>query len=396
MHNITFIQPQLMNTTALYSPTMQFKGGSNKLWGTIIGVVAAIAIPFVAPALAGAIFGSTSIVSSAITGAGLGALAGAGGAALSGGDIMSGALYGAAGGAAAGAVGAWGQGATLMGSAAAPGAAAAGAAAGAPTQIAPGVAGAAGMGSPIVGAAPGAGLGTSAGIGSDPTNVAGAPNSVAVGGQPTMMTKLTDSLLNAAPQMIGQVVRQMAGADQAAYLAQLEAEMEQFKNQDQAAYAQRQALYQQVLAEANNVDPAFQSQLEAAKVARQQSKQYEQVKDDLATGNLSENASAAEARRYAVESPLDRHAAGAAAFTGAEQRRAGLLSQASGMIPNPSSAGLQMTNSMYQLAGQKADDAGAGAGNLAAQFLLPFQAEKAKKDATQYAGLYNGAGVIQS
>ena len=395
MHNITFIQPQLMNTTALYSPTMQFKGGK-KLWGTIIGVVAAIAIPFVAPTLAGAIFGSTSIVSSAITGAGLGALAGAGGAALSGGDIMSGALYGAAGGAAAGAVGAWGQGATLMGSAAAPGAAAAGAAAGAPTQIAPGVAGAAGMGSPIVGAAPGAGLGTSAGIGSDPTNVAGAPNSVAVGGQPTMMTKLTDSLLNAAPQMIGQVVRQMAGADQAAYLAQLEAEMEQFKNQDQAAYAQRQALYQQVLAEANNIDPAFQAQLAAAKVARQQSKQYEQVKDDLATGNLSENASAAEARRYAVESPLDRHAAGAAAFTGAEQSRAGLLSQASGMIPNPSSAGLQMTNSMYQLAGQKADDAGAGAGNLAAQFLLPFQAEKAKKDATQYAGLYNGAGVIQS
>ena len=393
MHNITFIQPQLMNTTALYSPTMQFKGGKS-MWGTIIGVVAAIAIPFVAPMLAGAIFGSTSIVSSAITGAGLGALAGAGGAAISGGDIMSSALYGAAGGAVGGAVGAWGQGATLMGSAAAPGAAAAGA----PTQIAPGVAGAAGMGSPIVGAAggaaAGAGLGTSADIMSVPTNGAGAPNSVTVGGQPTMMTKLTDSLLNAAPQMIGQVVRQMAGADQAAYLAQLEAEMEQFKNQDQAAYAQRQELYLQVLAEANNIDPAFQAQLAAAKVARQQSKQYEQVKDDLATGNLSENASAAEARRYAVESPLDRHAAGADAFTGAEQRRAALLSQASGMIPNPSDAGLKMTTSMYKLAGQKADDAGAGAGNLAAQFLLPFQAEKIKKDAMKHAGIYNGAGVI--
>jgi len=210
-----------------------------------------------------------------------------------------------------------------------------------------------------------------------------------------MMTKLTDSLLNAAPQMIGQVVRQMAGADQAAYLAQLEAEMEQFKNQDQAAYAQRQELYLQVLAEANNIDPAFQAQLAAAKVARQQSKQYEQVKDDLATGNLSENASAAEARRYAVESPLGRHAAGADAFTGAEQRRAALLSQASGMIPDPSGAGLKMTTSMYELAGQKADDAGAGAGNLAAQFLLPFQAEKVKKDAMKHAGIYNGAGVIQ-
>lgn len=94
------IQPSFANIEYIGSPLLEsamrtqilpteHKGGI----GTVLGVVAAIAVPVIAPTIATAIFGGASILGSALTGAALGA----GTSALTGGNPLVGALTGGVG-----------------------------------------------------------------------------------------------------------------------------------------------------------------------------------------------------------------------------------------------------------------------------------------------------------
>lgn len=361
---IEYVAPKvdLYNTTSL----TQFGGGGGKMFGRVLGVVAAIAIPFVAPAIAGSIFGASTIMNTALVGAGLGAAAGAGSAALSGGDIMQGALLGAGTGAIGGGVGAATQGATLFGAA--------------------GTAGGAGAGAGLsaVGADPWAGLratgtGTgfvpNAGLTGDVSGTAGGGTggTATLGGTSTNTSRITQSLLRATPQIAGQLITQMTGPDQAEYLAGLEREMELYKGRDEQAYQARLDLYNRFLQQADAADPGFRAQLAEAKVARNQSKQYQQNMDQLRLTGRTENELAGEARRLATSGALARHAAGVNAGLAATEERNAALSRAAGVAPQGGDPNrLAYAENMYNIAGQRSNQIAQGAANTAQLLLQPF------------------------
>jgi hypothetical protein len=89
--NIEYVGSPLMEST-MWTPVLQTehkKGGI----GSILGIVASIAVPFFAPMIATAVFGGASVLGSALTGAALGA----GTSALTGGNPLTGALMGGIG-----------------------------------------------------------------------------------------------------------------------------------------------------------------------------------------------------------------------------------------------------------------------------------------------------------
>jgi hypothetical protein len=139
-----------------------------RVFGAILGVVAAIAIPFVAGPIASAVFGTKSLLATTATGALLGAGAGAISSAVGGGNIGTGALLGGLGGGIGGFSAGGGFGSlfgTSPAAAAAPGAGAPQAAAGgaltSTASSAPGVAaGGLPLPPPPMPAAPAAGVGS--------------------------------------------------------------------------------------------------------------------------------------------------------------------------------------------------------------------------------------------
>ena len=90
--NIEYVGSPLMEST-MWTPVLQTEHKKSGGIGTILGVVASIAVPFFAPMIATAVFGGASILGSALTGAALGA----GTAALTGRDPLTGALMGGIG-----------------------------------------------------------------------------------------------------------------------------------------------------------------------------------------------------------------------------------------------------------------------------------------------------------
>ncbi len=89
--NIEYVGSPLMEST-MWTPVLQTehkKGGI----GSVLGIVASIAVPFFAPMIATAVFGGASVLGSALTGAALGA----GTSALTGGNPLTGALLGGVG-----------------------------------------------------------------------------------------------------------------------------------------------------------------------------------------------------------------------------------------------------------------------------------------------------------
>lgn len=69
-------------------------GGGGNIFKSILSIAVSVAVPFLAPHVASAIFGTSSIIASAFTGAAMGAI----GAKLTGGDWRQGALFGGIGG----------------------------------------------------------------------------------------------------------------------------------------------------------------------------------------------------------------------------------------------------------------------------------------------------------
>jgi hypothetical protein len=375
---------QLASSTALTMPQMEFgkksgKGGMGKL-GLIVGAVAAIAVPFIAPAIAPALFGASfgsSIIGQAIVGAGLGALGGAGAAAISGGDVMRTALFGAAGGALGGGVGGALRGGTLLGTSAAAGlggTAAAGLS---------GTAAAAGTGAGLTGASSlGGGLAATAGLTGTTAAAAGTGAAgltgtgllgtavTTVGGQ--MVSRLTQGLLNAAPQLVAQTVTQMSAPDQAEYLAELEKEMDDYKGRDEEGYTARLNLYNQFLTQARNINPLLDAQLAEARVKRQQSSQYQQVMSDLALTDRNPNAKEFASRKFAVEAPLNQFAAFADAYQRGNERQNSAFSTAAGLYPENYNSGVNAATNMYTIAQAERDKVAEGAGQMAGLLLAPL------------------------
>lgn len=347
--------PSLYDTTSLVPAETMFGGGKGK-WGMILGAVAAIAVPFLAAPIAGALFGGASVIGSAIVGAGLGAVAGGAGAALTGGNIMQGALFGAAGGGIGSGIGAAAGGAGWL----AGGAGAAGA-----------VPGAVGTGLNV-----GAGLsaGTAGTAATTAATAAGgaAAGTVTVGGQATLMSKLTQSLLGQAPQMIGQVVASMSAPDSAQYLSQLEQEMETMRDQDAAGYAARKAIFDQVYNEARNRDPRFEQMMAEAKVKRNSAQQYAQRMDALGMTDQSDASKTAEARKFSVTQPLEQFAAGAQAYGQGEAARRAGLQTAAGLYPETPRGAAASSYGMYKIAQEESDRIAGGASQMAAGLLAPF------------------------
>lgn len=245
----------------------EFKGAGGNALTVIAGIAVSIAVPFLAPTVAGAIFGASAMagLSGAILAGGVGAALGAAGAYLTGNDPLLGALTGGLG---AGAVQGFGAFGSVAGGIGAPGTspfASGGVGNGLINfgQTVPGVT------TPgIAGVAPGAiGAGTSA-----PSYTAatlGAPvGAPAAGGfmglGATETVALTNAALDAAPQAIGMLGSEfLPPSDQA--LATEAALNKQFGEQ--------QDLYTQAMSNARNISPdlmaqnlAGQAQLQSAQV----------------------------------------------------------------------------------------------------------------------------------
>lgn len=186
------------------------------------------------------------------------------------------------------------------------------------------------------------------------------------------MSRLTEGLLNQAPQLIGQTVAAMSAPDSAAYLNQLEQEMEVMRDQDAAGYAARKAIFDQVYNEARNRDPRFEQLMAEARVKRNSAQQYQQRLDALGMDDSSDAAKTAEARKFSVTQPLEQFAAGAIAYgQGDAARRAGLQT-ASGSFPEYSSRGRDNSLEMYKIAQAESDRIAGGASQMAAGLLAPF------------------------
>lgn len=244
----------------------EFKGAGGNALTAIAGIAVSIAVPFLAPTVAGAIFGGTAMagLSGAILAGGVGAALGAAGAYLTGNDPLLGALTGGLG---AGAVQGFGAFGAVTG-------------AGGTSFLAPG-----GVGTGLVNfgqavpgvAAPSAMLTTPTGAAISATQQAaisglGAPaagvTTPAAGGfmglGATEATALGNAAIMAAPQAIGMLGSELLPpSDQA--LATEAALKQQF--------GQQQDLYTQAMNTARNISPdlmaqnlAGQAQLQSAQV----------------------------------------------------------------------------------------------------------------------------------
>lgn len=244
----------------------EFKGAGGNALTAIAGIAVSIAVPFLAPTVAGAIFGASAMagLSGAILAGGVGAALGAAGAYLTGNDPLLGALTGGLG---AGAVQGFGAFGSVAGT-------------GSTSFLAPGGVGTGlvNFGQAVPGAvAPGAMLTTPTGAAISATQQAaisglGAPAAgviaPAAGGfmglGATEATALGNAAIMAAPQAIGMLGSEfLPPSDQA--LATEAALKQQF--------GQQQDLYTQAMNTAQNISPelmaqnlAGQAQLQSAQV----------------------------------------------------------------------------------------------------------------------------------
>lgn len=265
--------------------------------GKFLGIIAAVVIPFAAPAIFGAIAGSgilgSSLAAAAASGtmgaltitlgsAAVGAIINAGIAyagGARGGDVWRAAGMGAIQGGLGGfsGAGAGGASAATAGAGAAPGAATAGlnAAGGVgPLSLAPSAAATA------AGAAPNIAIGATVANGAAAANGASASIMSSLGrmfgNNPQLIQRLGAAVVNAAVNNTS-----LQGMDD--LVAQQRAELQALQQQDAAAYAQRIGAAQQVLDLANRMDPAWLGRVRMADVAGVEANQYRQAMRNIAT-----------------------------------------------------------------------------------------------------------------
>ena len=310
----------MLNTTALtpYYGETAFKGGVMKWLGLAVGVIAAIAVPFLAPMVATAFGGGffASIVGQGLIGAGMGAIGGAAGAAIGGQNIGKGALLGAAGGALAGGIGAAYNGA------------------GAITDAA----GVGGFPGTSANALPGTVPGASATPGVDAAGNAITPvtgegvSALNAAGIDTAGGSLMDATLKAGASAAVSAIGLLGGSAQEDALKQMKAELENTQHMDDAVRQQKLDLYNTLLAQANNMDPARRQQLAINDVMAGTDAQARAMEREAASmGRSSDNAS----RQMQVAGASEAATAGSNAFYGAFGAQQSARRNASSVLPGP-------------------------------------------------------------
>ena len=334
--------------------------------GKFLGIIAAIAIPFAAPAIFGAIAGSGILgagLASAVTGGVVTGLGGVLGSAVVGGIMNAGIAYasGARGGdvwraagigALSGGIGglshAFAAGASATsGAAGVPGAAAA--TAGAPAIAATSAAAPGALSSLPVGAGTaGAGLGGSltAGGGVLATGATAAPtlSSAIVNG----ITRTFGNIGQTAINRIGAVLTNAAVNGQSmgrldGLVAQQRAELEALRVSDKAAYDQRISAAQQILSSADRMDPAWYARTRMADVAGMEANQFEQTMRNIAVrqgGAFDSGQQNAYERGAALHAARSKALAYNQGFVEATGTQNNLRAQGAGLL-GPDTAGFQ-------------------------------------------------------
>lgn len=307
--------------------------------GKIFGVIAAVVMPFAAPAIWGALAGSTGILSGlggALTGAfgagaaniiGSAAVGALGNAAVAyAGGARGGDVWRAAGmGAVSGGLGAFSQGLTsrLGAQVAAPTTTAAG-----PVALAPSAAATA-AGAPA-NIAIGATVANGAATGGAGTGIIQSIMS-RFGSDPQLVSRLGAAVVNAAVN--GGTVRGMEDL-----VVQQRAELQALQAKGDAAYAQRTEIAKTVLDLANRSDPDWLGRIRMADVKGMETNQYRQTMRDIATqqgGTLSWGQRRATQRNLGLKIARDTALAYNQGHDEGVNRQAQLYGQAAGLFTDP-------------------------------------------------------------
>jgi hypothetical protein len=342
-----------------YCEDMEYKG-LKKWLGVAIGAVASIAAPFLAPAIAG-VFGAGSFFAStlgtSLIGAGIGAIGGAAGNAIGGGNILTGALYGGIGGGLA-----TGAGQLLGGTGSLFGGGGAGTTAAAGPTTLPGL------------ASQGAGLSTAAGTG-------GLSSALGAG-----TGGITDALLQAAPGMASKLFTTLTQPDQQQYLDQLAKELQNSQAMSMAEYNTKLNLFNELRNEYANIDPAYAAQLAQATVMQRNAQRAdEEYRSQNLRGGASYEQDRERRQRMAqIQGSREASSAYAGAFGDAQGRRTQGMAGLSVPSYNNSQqvAGLQ---NLYKLQTAENDKFGEDIGAMVRPFTYGFASQQPQGKTNPYA-----------
>jgi hypothetical protein len=381
MTQITYIKSSLRHSSALTTPEVAltqfglwksikraFKKFVKPL-AAIVGIAASIAVPFIAPAVAGVIFSGTALASgaigAAIAGAGLGAAAGALTAYGTGQSVLMGAGLGLLGGGLGGGIsGFTGSGGAFLGSTAD---AIYGSGMAASALTGPGAGGL------LASALPG-----SAGAAAPGTAAAGTAGTTAATTASTGIgSRLLEATLKAAPGAVGTLVSSLAPSDVGAATAELQAEMERLQNSDIDAYNKAKMLYDQLYARYQQIDPVAAAQLAEANVQMKTAGLISGV--NVARGAASAGyAGEAEKRRLGVQGSQEASGAYTDTYYQGEGAKTQALAGLSGVNPRYSSSSGNYLISRLN----RAEEQQAGLGADVAAALTPYTLALAPRDTT--------------
>lgn len=381
--NIEYVSSSLYATTAFtpYEPT-QFKG-IKKILGAVIGVVAAIAVPFLAPVIGTALGGGffASVAGQALIGAGIGAIGGGVSSAVSGGDIIKGALFGAAGGALTGGGAALLGGASLTGGAAAStGAVDAAIASGGGTYGALDAALAGTTNTAVAGTGAGAGLATSGGTST-------AAGTTAAAGGSTISTGFKNAaiqtLLNGGTQML----QSMAPDQQAQLLKQMQQEMAVTKATDEEAYQAQKKIFDDYYNYAKGLNPDFFAQLERSNEMQRQAAAWQDSERSMRGTGYGDVTVQSEKRKAQIAGSAGLNTASATGYLKGQAAQGSAFQTASNLYPKRSPSTMSNLQSMYGYAGSSAADTAGGIAGLMAPWSVYAQ------DRTENPGMYKSVVV---
>lgn len=391
MTQITYIKSSLRHSSAMTTPAVALSQFG--LWSSIkkafkkyakplamvAGIALSIAVPFIAPAAAGFIFGGTALgagaIGAAIAGAGMGAAAGALTAYGTGQNVLMGAALGGLGGGLGGGLSGFGQTGTLLGNTADAVYGSGMAASAVSGSATAGLGGIAPMAGPAPGAVPPP---------NTPWNVvttvpgsAGTVTTAATGAGMSATTKaLFEATLKAAPAAIGTLVSTLAPSDVGAATAELQAEMQRLQNSDIEAYNKAKVLYDQLYARYQQIDPVAAAQLAEGNVQMKVAGALSDVGRTVPAGAASNvYQTEAEKRRIRVAGAAE----GTNAYTNAYYQGEGAKTQAlAGLLTPPkysSSTGDYLAARVNRAEAQRA-----GLASDIAGFLTPYALALAPKD----------------
>lgn len=381
---IEYVHSRAMTSTMLTPMHGTECKGLKKILGLVVGVVAAIAVPFLAPAIATALGGGffASIAGQALIGAGIGALGGAASAGISGGDILKGALLGGAGGALTGGVGAFMRGADLT-YGATKGAIDVG---GATVNVASGLAtsgvvgaGAAGAAGALAASPETAAAALSPALATSTAAAPAASTGILSGMSTGFKTAAVQTLLNGGTQML----QTLMPSQQAELFKQMQAEMEVTRTQDAAAYAAQKKIFDEYYNFAKGINPEFFSQMERANEMQRLSSTWEETERGLRATGANPQQIAAERRKHEIGASVSLNNASTGGLTKGLNSQGSAMLTASSLYPRTPTGYAASLRDMYNIAGDQENDRAAGIAGLTAPWSVYAQGKIEKSPNTR-------------